>query len=204
MNVVASAIIPTFNRADLVRQAIQSALSQEIPRGQVEVIVVDDESTDTTPEVVRAFEAVRYIRQSNRKEGAARNTGADAARGTYLAFLDSDDYWLPGKLAADVERFESSDRPALVYSRVLNVDAVDRPLGVRRLQSPQGDVFWALAREAFMPMSSIAVFAPANVRSRKSDRSSIGRRCRISRAMKRTRKTAAATNESTILPELQP
>jgi hypothetical protein len=161
VSVVVSAVIPTYNRADYVRQAITSALEQHLPHGEVEVIVVDDESTDDTPEVVRSFESVRYIRQSNRKEGAARNTGAAQAQGTYLAFLDSDDFWLPGKLAADVERFEAADRPALVYSRVVNVDAADTALGVRRLQSPEGDVFWALAREAFMPMSSVAVRADA-------------------------------------------
>ena len=92
------------------------------------MIVVDDGSTDATPEVVKAYPGVRYLRQSNRREGAARNTGAAEASGTYLAFLDSDDYWLSGKLAGDVRRFEQADRPALVYSRATNVDVADRPL----------------------------------------------------------------------------
>jgi hypothetical protein len=157
-----SAIITTYNRADFVGQAIRSAQEQRLPDGStVEVIVVDDESTDATPEVVRQFQSVRYVRQTNRKEGAARNTGAAAAHGTYLAFLDSDDYWLPGKLAGDVARFGRSDRPALVYSRAMNVDTQDRPLGSRRLATPEGDVFWALARESFVPMSSVAVRAEA-------------------------------------------
>jgi glycosyltransferase involved in cell wall biosynthesis len=161
VSVVVSAVIPTYNRADLVRHAIQSALDQRLPGGEVEVIVVDDESTDATPDVVRSYESVTYLRQSNRREGAARNTGAAAAHGAYFAFLDSDDYWLPGKLAADVMRFEQPDHPALVYSRVRNVDVNDRAVGERRLATPQGDVFWALAREAFMPMSSVAVRADA-------------------------------------------
>jgi glycosyltransferase involved in cell wall biosynthesis len=161
-NVAVSAIIPTFNRADLVRQAIDSALTQEVPGGSVEVIVVDDESTDATPEVVAAYGApVIYIRQANRREGAARNRGAADARGRYLAFLDSDDYWLPGKLARDVARFEQSDRPALVYSRGRNVDTANRVIGERLLPTPQGDIFWRLAREAFMPMSTVAVRADA-------------------------------------------
>ena len=162
LNVVAalvSAIIPTFNRADLVQRAIRGALEQTVTEGEVEVIVVDDESTDNTADVVRAFESVRYIRQTNRKEGAARNTGAQEAHGTYLAFCDSDDFWLPGKLAADVARFAAADRPALVYSRIRNVDELDRDLGIRQLPNHEGDVFWALAREAFMPMSSVAVRA---------------------------------------------
>jgi glycosyltransferase involved in cell wall biosynthesis len=161
MSALVSAIIPTWNRADFVARAIQSALDQRLSSGEVEVIVVDDESTDNTPEIVRAFETVRYIRQTNRREGAARNAGAAQASGAYLAFLDSDDYWLPGKLAGDVARFEAADQPALVYSRATNVDERERSLGTRTLPTPQGDVFWPLAREAFMPMSTVAVRAEA-------------------------------------------
>src|SRR5438067_13492135 len=101
MSIVVSAIIPTYNRAGLVAQAIRSAQEQRLADGhEVEVIVVDDESTDNTAEVVQSFGGVRYVRQTNRREGAARNTGAAQAHGTYLAFLDSDDFWLEGKLAA--------------------------------------------------------------------------------------------------------
>jgi glycosyltransferase involved in cell wall biosynthesis len=160
---VFSAIIPTYNRAAYVAHAIESALDQRLPNdGGVEVIVVDDESTDDTPAVCAAFgERIHYLRQANQREGAARNAGSRVASGVYLAFLDSDDYWLPDKLAGDLARFEQADRPALVYSRGRNVDPSDRCLGVRRLASPQGDVFWPLAREAFMPMSSVAVRADA-------------------------------------------
>lgn len=158
-----SAIIPTYNRAAYLAHAVQSALDQQLPTGgQIEVIVVDDESTDDTPRVAAGFgERIVYLRQANRREGAARNAGAARARGTFFAFLDSDDYWLPGKLAGDLARFERPDRPALVYSRGRNVDPLDRWVGERRLANPQGDVFWSLAREAFMPMSSVAVRADA-------------------------------------------
>jgi glycosyltransferase involved in cell wall biosynthesis len=162
VTIVVSAIIPTWNSATFLGRAIESGLAQHILRGEVEVIVVDDESTDTTPKVAASFGSrITYVRQPNKKEGAARNTGAAHASGTYFAFLDSDDYWLPGKLAADVARFEQSDRPSLVYSRGRNVDSSDRVIGERRLPHPQGDVFWQLAREAFMPMSSVAVRADA-------------------------------------------
>jgi len=156
--ITVSAIIPTYNRASYVSSAIESALDQG---PNVEVIVVDDDSTDNTRDVVGQFEHVRYIHQPNGKEGAARNTGAAQARGDYFAFLDSDDYWLPGKLVADIQRFEAADRPAVVYSRAENIDERDRSLGVRNLQTPQSDIFWALAREAFMPMSTVAVRADA-------------------------------------------
>jgi len=163
VTVVWSAIIPTYNRAHLVAHAIESALDQRSPAdGEVEVIVVDDESSDTTPELAASFGTrIIYMRQANRREGAARNQGAERASGAYLAFLDSDDYWLPGKLAADLDRFEQSDKPALVYSRGRNVDTADRFIGERRLFTPQGDVFWYLAREAFIPMSTVAVRADA-------------------------------------------
>jgi glycosyltransferase involved in cell wall biosynthesis len=160
--IVVSAIIPTWNSATFLGRAIESGLAQQVTAGEVEVIVVDDESTDSTPQVAASFGSrITYLRQPNQKEGAARNTGAAHASGTYFAFLDSDDYWLPGKIAADVARFEQSDRPSLVYSRGRNVDASDRFIGERQLSNPQGDVFWHLAREAFMPMSSVAVRADA-------------------------------------------
>jgi GT2 family glycosyltransferase len=158
-----SAIIPAYNRAGYLAHAIQSALDQQLPDGsRAEVIVVDDESTDSTPQVVASFaRRVVCLRQPNQREGAARNTGAAQAQGRYFAFLDSDDYWLPGKLAGDLARFAQPDHPAMVYSRGRNVDPLDRPIGERRLAHPQGDVFWPLAREAFMPMSSVAVRADA-------------------------------------------
>jgi glycosyltransferase involved in cell wall biosynthesis len=158
-----SVIVPAYNRAAYLPRALQSALDQRLPDGaEAEVILVDDESTDATPEVAASFgDRIVYIRQRNAREGAARNRGADRARGQYFAFLDSDDYWLLGKLAGDLARFQRADQPALVYSRVRNVDPADRTISERLLQHPQGDVFWALAREAFMPMSSVSVRADA-------------------------------------------
>ncbi len=158
-----SAIIPTYNQAAFVGRAIQSALDQRLPGDAgVEVIVVDDGSTDATPHVTATFQPhITGIRQPNRREGAARNTGAARARGAYFAFLDSDDYWLPGKLAGDLARFDRPDQPALVYSRGRNVDPSDRLIGERHLNHPEGDVFWPLAREAFMPMSTVAMRAEA-------------------------------------------
>jgi glycosyltransferase involved in cell wall biosynthesis len=155
-------IIPTYNRAAYLARAIQSALDQWVPDGKVEVIVVDDGSTDETASVVARFAPrVHYVRQGNRREGAARNNGAGRASGEYVAFLDSDDYFLPDKLATDIARLQQGDRPALVYSRALNIDPLDRVLGSRWLAAPQGDTFWALARENFVPLSTVTVRADA-------------------------------------------
>jgi glycosyltransferase involved in cell wall biosynthesis len=92
-----SVVIPTFNRATLVGYAIESVLGQTYQ--DFEVIVVDDGSTDHTPEEVARFgDRIRYLHQKNMGVSAARNTGIRAARGKWIAFLDSDDRWRPAKL----------------------------------------------------------------------------------------------------------
>ena len=101
-----SVVIPTWNRAPLVRDAIVSALRQR--DGEVEVIVVDDVSTDSTAELLeREFGArIRLLPLEHRRgPGGARNAGARLARGEFVAFLDSDDVWLPGKLDAELDVF---------------------------------------------------------------------------------------------------
>jgi glycosyltransferase involved in cell wall biosynthesis len=99
-----SVIIPTFNRAWCLREALDSVLAQDF-RG-FELIVVDDGSTDDTPQMLGAYgESIRLLRQENRGVSAARNAGVAAAQGDLIAFLDSDDIWLPGKLARQVEFF---------------------------------------------------------------------------------------------------
>jgi glycosyltransferase involved in cell wall biosynthesis len=102
---VISVIIPIWNRAHSAGKAIESALSQALPSGHtLEIIVVDDGSNDQ-PEaaLVRFGEKIKLVRHPNNLgAAAARNTGCEAASGEYIAFLDSDDIWLPGKLAAQV------------------------------------------------------------------------------------------------------
>ncbi len=100
-----SVIIPTFNRAMWLHEAIDSVLAQDYPR--IELIVVDDGSTDSTPGVVRTYgAALTFMRQSHRGVSAARNQGVAAARGELIAFLDSDDLWLPHKATAQVAQFQ--------------------------------------------------------------------------------------------------
>lgn len=95
-----SVIIPTYNRANYLGEAIDSILNQDIQNCRIELIVVNDGSTDNTKEVVETYgNRVRYIYQDNRGAGPARNRGIDAATGEWVAFLDSDDRWLPGKLS---------------------------------------------------------------------------------------------------------
>ena len=115
-----SVIIPTFNRATWVCEAIASVLAQTY--AHLELIVVDDGSHDATPEVVQAFgEALMYIRQAHAGVSAARNRGVAASRGALVAFLDSDD-----TVASEENRGASSPlaatarRPGLLHGRNLD------------------------------------------------------------------------------------
>ncbi|NJN86713.1 MAG: glycosyltransferase family 2 protein [Leptolyngbyaceae cyanobacterium SL_7_1] len=98
---IVSVIIPTYNRADLLSRAIDSVLNQTLTN--LELIIVDDGSTDNTAEVVNSFNdsRIRYIPLGkNCGGGYARNHGIHLATGEFIAFLDSDDVWLPEKLAS--------------------------------------------------------------------------------------------------------
>ena len=104
---VVSVVIPTYNRGSLAGRAVESVLAQTFQ--DFEIIVVDDGSNDNTESVVKAFcdPRVRYIHhEENRGGSAARNTGIKAARGAYIAFLDSDDEWLPEKLQSQLDTLQ--------------------------------------------------------------------------------------------------
>jgi glycosyltransferase involved in cell wall biosynthesis len=102
-----SVIIPTYNRAGYLREAVDSVLNQGF-RG-FELIVVDDGSTDGTPRLLREYgDSIRVLRQENQGVSAARNAGIASGRAELIAFLDSDDVWLPGKLARQVEFFRQN------------------------------------------------------------------------------------------------
>lgn len=128
-----SVIIPTYNRAHLIKRAIQSVLNQTYQN--FEIIVVDDGSTDNTEEEVKNLnnQKIRYIRYNENKGAAsAKNTGIKVARGDYIAFQDSDDEWLPNKLQRQVEVFKNSPlEVGVVYTgswRIRNNERIYRPL----------------------------------------------------------------------------
>ena len=117
MNVTVSVVVPAYNYARYLPKAIDSALGQTHP--PLEVIVVDDGSTDDTPRVLAAYaDRIRVIRQANQGAGAARNAGIAAARGEYVAFLDSDDLWHPRKLELQLARFASDPETTAFISEV--------------------------------------------------------------------------------------
>lgn len=103
-----SVIIPTYNRSHLIGEAINSVLMQDIRDCDIEIIVVDNGSTDNTRDVVTGFgNKVRYIFQKNKGAGAARNRGIEETSGEWISFLDSDDRWLPHKLSLQFKVLEA-------------------------------------------------------------------------------------------------
>jgi glycosyltransferase involved in cell wall biosynthesis len=109
-----SVILPTYNRAWILKEAIDSVLAQDFK--DFELIVVDDGSTDDTGQILDSYDQdLMVLHQSNRGVSAARNRGIDAAAGRLIAFLDSDDLWLPRKLTTQVNFFNSN--PAAVINQ---------------------------------------------------------------------------------------
>lgn len=129
-----SVIIPTYNRALSIREAVDSVLDQTF--SDFEVIVVDDGSTDDTPARLAVYgDRIRVIRQVNAGVSAARNAGLAAAQGIWIAFLDSDDLWLPDKLAHQLS--ELGKYPNAV-GHVVDITMVDGSGGGRSLFEMRG------------------------------------------------------------------
>lgn len=128
MNMV-SVIIPAYNQGRYLGAAIQSALDQTYPT--IEIVVVDDGSTDSTAAVAAGFAdpRLRYLYQANRGLSAARNTGIQAAQGLYLSFLDSDDMFLPQKLALLVAELDGKPELGLVAGQAIPIDETGRQIG---------------------------------------------------------------------------
>ena len=135
MQDLVSVIIPAFNSAHLVSDAVASALTQTYR--DVEAIVVDDGSTDDTHDVVQTLmkndARVRYVHQPNKGLGGARNTGIAQARGEFIAFLDADDIFLPGKTAVQIDALHAQPEVGMVVGGYQFADAkTGALLGERR------------------------------------------------------------------------
>lgn len=132
-----SVVIPTYNRAARLLRAVGSALAQTHP--DVEVVVVDDGSTDGTHDVLTermsGDSRVRYLDRPNGGPAAARNTGLDAARGDYVAFLDSDDEWLPWKLEFELACLDRLPAAGMVWTDMRAVDGDGRMIADRYLRT---------------------------------------------------------------------
>jgi glycosyl transferase family 2 len=148
-----SVVIPTYNRAAYLGEAIESVLNQRYRH--LEVIVIDDGSTDDTPAVVARYAgAIRYAWQPNSERGAARNHGLRLARGEFIAFLDSDDLWTPDKLDWDLDLLRRRVDCGVVYSDTLSVDAAKRPQRRIRRRGGEGQVTVFLLHQNFVSMGA--------------------------------------------------
>jgi len=138
-----SIIIPCYNRAHFLEDAIESVLRQTYQH--FEIIIVDDGSTDNTSEVANSYPGVRCIRQENRGVSAARNVGLRESKGNYLIFLDPDDRLLPEALEIGVECLHAHPECAFVFG-LCNIIAADGSL--IRIQEPlvENDHYLALLR----------------------------------------------------------
>jgi glycosyltransferase involved in cell wall biosynthesis len=157
---IVSTIIPTHNRCDLLAEALASVYAQEALGAafDVEVLVVDDASTDATADVVRRWAGVRYVRL-DRPAGAcaARNAGLELARGQFVAFLDDDDVWLPHKLRVQVPVLEGSPDVGVVYAQNTVQGAVGAMLWPDAALAPSGHVFSWFLLDDFVTMNAVVV-----------------------------------------------
>ncbi len=152
-----SVVIPTYNGAAEVRRAIDSALAQD--GCEVEVIPVNDGSTDDTKAVLDSYgDRIKAVHQKNSGPAATRNAGIAAATGEWVAFLDHDDYWKPGKLKAQLEAAARTNAD-VIYTNAENFGDVNRVAELRSIpdQMPEGDLFEPLLLDNFIVVSSTMV-----------------------------------------------
>jgi glycosyltransferase involved in cell wall biosynthesis len=151
MKPLVSIILIAFNAERFIKRALASALGQTYPN--IEIIVVDDGSTDHTADVVRAFTdpRIRYFYQNNQGQGAARNRGIRESQGTYITFLDADDFYLPEKIEKQVNFLQTNPEYQVVYCNTLHFYS-ERPdiFFKRKGKYPSGDIFPDLLHEGII------------------------------------------------------
>lgn len=161
-----SVVIPTYNCAKFVKDAVESALGQTYK--DYEIVVVDDGSVDGTKEILTPYMAknlINCVYQENKGHSCARNAGIKHARGEFIAFLDADDIWLPDKLELQMPVFEISPKIGLVHSdRYRFTDKGEFSPPYREnfsddtVQFHSGDIFDALfCREIYISSSTVVI-----------------------------------------------
>ncbi len=148
-------IIPTHNRAGLLPRALDSVLAQTL--APLEIILVDDGSTDGTEALMaERYSSVRYRKQANRGVSAARNRGIEEARGEWIALLDSDDAWLPGKLATQQEALATDPGHRLCHTEEIWIRAGRRVNAMKKHSKFGGRIFrQCLPRCVISPSSAL-------------------------------------------------
>lgn len=154
-----SVVIATYNCGAYLTEAVASVLGQTV--SDLELIVVDDGSTDDSRERVAAFrdERLRYAWQPNAGQTVAKNHGVRLAVGEFIGFCDGDDYWYPEKLAVQLPLFEGDPRVGVVYSGIDTIDGAGRRLDVPERPRFRGDVLDAMFLTNFVPFGTAVVRA---------------------------------------------
>lgn len=153
-----STVMATYNNAEFICQAIDSVLDQDY--APLELIIVDDGSTDGTSEVLEGYTAdprVKIVRQENSGQTIAKNRGISMCRGQYIAFCDSDDFWEPGKVSRQVEMFQESPRIGLVYGKARWVDEHGDEVPALAVRSYEGKVTAQLLLRNFITFCTVMV-----------------------------------------------
>lgn len=154
-----SVIISTYNRAEYLKKAIASVLAQTFK--DFELLIVDDCSSDNTSQLVEnsTDTRIRYIRNnSNKGIAAVRNIGVNNSIGTYIAFLDDDDEWLPDKLEMQVRMLEpSSPKLGAIYTGVASINTANNKVVKITIPQYRGNILKRILLQNFITTSSIVL-----------------------------------------------
>ena len=159
-----SAVIASYNMGRYLGAALDSVLAQDYR--PLQVIVVDDGSTDETASILAAYrqrEGLQVIRQANGGQTSAKNRGLSAATGKYVAFCDADNVWLPGKLTRQVQLIEERQGVAVVYGDVALIDGAGRPLATPAVRRYSGRITRPLLFDNFVTFNTALVLRAAVV-----------------------------------------
>ncbi|HKV26031.1 MAG TPA: glycosyltransferase [Candidatus Acidoferrum sp.] len=142
-------LIDNYNYGRFIEEAIESVLAQDFPATEMEIVVVDDGSTDDTATRVKKYcDRVRYLFKENGGQASAFNLGFAEARGEIIALLDADDYWLPGKLQRVMEEFAKDPGLGMVYNKYAALDEATQSVKEENFRAVSGsfakgdDLFW--------------------------------------------------------------
>ena len=134
-NPIVSVVIPVYNGENYLRLALESVVGQTFQ--DFEIIVVDDGSKDSTPDIAQSFDRVRYVRQENAGVAAAVNHGISLARGRYFAWLSHDDLWAPEKLSEQLRALQTVDSPAVCYTDIKLIDGEGKVFDEKEAPLPE-------------------------------------------------------------------
>jgi len=153
-----SVVTATYNMGQYLPQAIDSVLGQDYKN--LELIVVDDGSSDDTPDVLASYELdprVTVIRQTNSGQTVAKNRGIEAAQGEFVGFCDADNIWLPHKLSRQIPHFADSDLIGVVYGDITLIDAENGILPTPAVKRYSGSITAQLLVENFVTFNTTLI-----------------------------------------------